>query len=49
MGIYLFIFGLILLISSSSLLMSFKVRSTNIVSSLVYFNVIFHDEPTKNI
>ena len=50
-GISLFFVCLILLISNSSLLMSFRVRSTNIniISSLVSFNVIFYDEPTKNI
>ena len=48
-GISLFFVCLILLISNSSLLMSFRVRSTNIISSLVSFNVLFYDEPTKNI
>ena len=29
--------------------MLFRGYSTNIISSLVYFNVIFHDENMKNI
>nr|AVZ00706.1 NADH dehydrogenase subunit 6 [Fucus spiralis] len=48
-GISFFVFFLILLISNSSLLMAFRVRSTNIISLLASFNVVFHNDDTKNI
>ena len=48
-GISFFLFFLILLISNSSLLMAFRVRSTSIISLLASFNVVFHNDDTKNI